>query len=221
MTWSTTTLSTGLTIKEIETEIMELAKEQTPYDSVTVNDSALTAYFQDTNDYTSINVGDILLITNSLSVVTPVYVLSKDGDNTVTVGTGLSGLYGAASSFSYQSWQPKINFAKTKLQTALENYLSSNGYKVDEDSGENLIDLIANPDIFARASDYMTLFLIFSDLELGGTVNEIFDRKKDFYLECYREEMEAKLKQVNIDIDLDGDADRYRVTIAKISRLTR
>lgn len=215
MSWADTTLSTGLTIKRFEREITELSKRllgsgvaktaNTSTTTITVSTSGLYA-------------GDILINSVTEEFVT----VQSVGSGTVVVDAPVN-WYNEDAGYSYyvQSWQDKITLAKTFLGVDLENALTTGGYSVNELDGEVLLDLIANPSIFNQSSDFLTLYLIYSDLTLGGTVNEIFTHKAEFYKAAYDKDLASNLKRINFDTDFDGTAETYRQDVSATGRLTR
>jgi hypothetical protein len=102
------------------------------------------------------------------------------------------------------TWQDKIDLAKEMLKYEIETALTEMHYFVDEQAGEKLIDIVANPETFSLASDYLALHLIFTDLSQGG-FNELFKNKAEYYWACYQRELKNCYKRLDIDYNLSGN----------------
>lgn len=107
------------------------------------------------------------------------------------------------------SWQDKIDMAIDMLGHDLEIVLSERGISVDESNSEVLLDVITNPETFLFACDYLSLYLIYLDLSLGG-FNELFEKKRDLYKQLYEIELASGIKRVNLDTSLSGTTTEYR-----------
>ena len=117
-------------------------------------------------------------------------------------------------------WLDKIALARTMLERRLENALTNRGVRVSEAAGQVLLDVVANPRVFALASDYLTLHLIYTDLaaDMG---KELWFRKAEWYQRQFDANFTAALRQVNLDINVDGAPDAYRTGLFGAARITR
>ena len=117
-------------------------------------------------------------------------------------------------------WHDKIALARTILSRKLENALTNRGIRVNEKAGETLLDVVENPRVFALASDYLALHLIYSDLaaDMG---KELWFRKAEWYQRQYEANFDAALRQVNLDTTFDGVPEQYRSGLYTAGRVTR
>ncbi|MCD4829620.1 MAG: hypothetical protein K8R90_09370 [Candidatus Cloacimonetes bacterium] len=117
-------------------------------------------------------------------------------------------------------WHDKIALARTMLERKLENALTGRGIRVNETAGQALLDVVANPRVFALAGDYLTLHLIYADLaaDMG---KEVWFRKAEWYQRQFDANFAAALRQVNLDTTLDGVPEHYRTGLFSAGRITR
>lgn len=116
------------------------------------------------------------------------------------------------------SWSDKIALAKEIIGHRIETKLAEHGIVVDEAGGDVLLDVLTNAYTFNIASDYLTLGLIYLDLQLGG-FNELFQRKYELYTARYEAELAEAFTRMNLDSSLSGTASEYRVEV--LGRVTR
>lgn len=116
---------------------------------------------------------------------------------------------GTINIYTISKWEDKITVAKAKIKNKLETWLSMRGYKdyPDYDSDEVLIDLIANPDTFAIASDYLTLHYIFRDLAIAKGEDSIWYVKSKEYKRDFDEEFNEAVRRITLDLNQDGTAE--------------
>jgi hypothetical protein len=81
-----------------------------------------------------------------------------------------------------------------------------------------LLDTLTNAQTFDIASDYLTLSLIYLDLQAGG-FNELFQNKHELYSARYEAELAEAFSRMNLDPSLSGSTTDYRVEI--LGRVTR
>ena len=115
------------------------------------------------------------------------------------------------------NWDNKIATAKELIGDKLEVILTERGVNVDEESGDVLLDTIANPTVYNLSSDYMTLHLIFDDLSQGQ--EGLYMGKSEKYNAYFERKFSEDVKRMNLDLDNDGTTDVFRVSwTGKLSR---
>jgi hypothetical protein len=147
-------------------------------------------------------------LTDTTGLVT-LTLLDVDGNWTGWIETATYGDY---------SWQDKIGLAKEIIGHRIETKLVEYGVAVDEAGGEVLLDTLTNAQTFDIASDYLTLSLIYLDLQAGG-FNELFQNKHELYSARYEAELAEAFSRMNLDPSLSGSTTDYRVEI--LGRVTR
>jgi len=116
-------------------------------------------------------------------------------------------------------WSNAIATAKTMIGSKLENTLSERGIGVDEVNGDELLDIIVDPNvIFGLSSDFLTLHLIYNDLADGNKDGSYYE-KSVFYRAMFEEQFAVDIKRIKLDINLDDITDVYRTNWHQ--RLTR
>lgn len=238
MSWANTTLSTNETLQKWESEILSLTNDGekqyffqdaditgesnsiqiSPFQEIIavatsdlVLDSCQIKIKHSDDNSTFSDYGSLILYEKTGNITDDTelfrYVLPTDIKDYVKIeisGTNT----GNISIYVKSRWADKITLAKDILGVDLELRLLQDGYTVDYDDGENILDLIANPTIFTNASDFMTLHLIYTDLAIGQN-DEVFQKKAELYENRYKLELEKTTKLVDIDIDMDGTTDAY------------
>lgn len=108
-------------------------------------------------------------------------------------------------------WNDKIDLAKTIMGSDVELRLLKTGFGkyIDFKAGEDVKDLITNPEIFNLASDFKTLQLIYEDLAKGDT-DSYFWVKSRLYKTRYDEELNRVWALKNMDYDQDEEVDEYK-----------
>jgi len=119
---------------------------------------------------------------------------------------------GRLAIYTLSKWEDKISIAKAKLKNRLETHLVGRGYRdyVNYEDGEELIDIIENPETFAIASDYLTLHYIFRDLAVKEDVDSMYYAKQREYKKDYEEEFAEAVRRINYDFDQDSTVDKYK-----------
>jgi len=111
-------------------------------------------------------------------------------------------------------WGAKLDVAKEFLGEDLERMLKNAGLDVNfdyaADTPDILLDVINNPEIFARAHAYLTLALIYEDLGMGSAEDDIYRIKCRRYYEKYNEKLNTAWGLKNLDFDLDDTVDEYK-----------
>lgn len=140
--------------------------------------------------------------------------ISSDADNRGTIDI-----------YAQAVWGSKIDVAKEFLGEDLERMLKNAGLDVNlnysADDPDILLDIINNPEIFKRAHGYLTLALIYEDLGMGGSVEDIYQIKCRRYFEKYRERLNTAWGLKNLDINLDDTVDEYKDDDPAQNRITR
>lgn len=160
------------------------------------------------------NSSNVLLDTFSLNESGGVTVYGSDGVLTGAVSNSAAWVLGNEN----RTWQDKIDLAAEILQNDLETILTERQIIVDEAGGDDLIDVITNPDTFRIACDYKALALIYSDLANSG-FNELFAKKAVTYAQKYDLELSSAIKRMNLDPSLSGTTTEYRAEFS--ARVTR
>jgi len=233
--WSATTLSTLKSISDYEAEINDLAgtyaaqsllSSPSTYGDFTVAPDTLTdlhAYFSDGSTSACIYSGVshkwsfttagncILLIDQTANISFPVTdqvtgetVLDTTGVYAISEGSSKLTAYEAQS-----SWQAKINKAKTLIGNRIEEGLSDRQVWVNEQSGQVLLDVVANPTIFSDCSDFLTLSLIYHDL-YSQRFTDTYEKSYQYYEKQYNSEFASCMKRINLDQSLTGVTSTYR-----------
>ncbi len=129
-------------------------------------------------------------------------------DTTLSTGETIANIEGEINSLSMSGWDKKIILAKDFLKTRIEIELKRAGYTADPSAGEELIAMLKNPQIFAYASDYLCLYLIYEDLANGKE-----DTPYGWKMIRYKQNFELKLQQAlelaDLDLNFDGSVDTY------------
>jgi len=114
--------------------------------------------------------------------------------------------------YTISKWEEKITIAKNKIKNKLETHLVMRGYRdyVNYDNGEELINIIANPETFSMSSNYLTLHYIFRDLATLQDVDSMYYAKQREYKKDFDEEFEEAIRRINYDYDQDGSTDEYK-----------
>lgn len=108
------------------------------------------------------------------------------------------------------NWNDKIAIAKQVLGFDLEKKLTDQGIKVDESTGQVLLNVINNPQTFALCSDYKVIQLIYQDLSETSLNAELYAKKAEHYERLYRDELYKAWLRVNLDTSLTGTVNEYR-----------
>jgi len=128
----------------------------------------------------------------------------------LSTATSLAKIESEVNNLTSTDWSNKIATAKTMLGARLENTLSERGIGVNEVDGEELLDVIVDPDvIFGLSSDFLTLFLIYNELSDGGK-NSSYQEKSDFYHGLFEDQLAVDIKRIKLDNNLDDTTDSYR-----------
>jgi len=115
------------------------------------------------------------------------------------------------------NWNNAIALGKELIGDKLELLLTSKGIKVDESGGEVLLDVILNPTVFNRSSDYLVLSSIYEDLSQG--MDGLYKIKAEKYDAKFTLKFAEDLERMNLDTNLDSAADIYRFSaVGELSR---
>ena len=127
-------------------------------------------------------------------------VISSSASN-----SGLIDIYAVAK------WTNKIELAKDLLGEDMERSLMNENLDrfIDYAAGEDLKDIVINPEIFLIACTYLTASLIYEDLA-NTDENSIFYKKSLNYRTKYKKQFNKSYILKNLDPDLDGDADIFK-----------
>lgn len=117
--------------------------------------------------------------------------------------------------YSIGKWEPKIARAKSTIKNKLETLLVDRGYRdyANYADGEELIDIIGNPATFALASDYLTLYYIFSDLATREDIESMYYAKKNDYLREFNGEYTEAIRRIDWDYNMDATIDEYKANV--------
>lgn len=118
--------------------------------------------------------------------------------------------------YSIGKWEPKITRAKSTIKNKLETLLVDRGYRDNANyaDGEELINIIGNPATFALASDYLTLYYIFSDLATREDIESMYYAKKNDYLREFNAEYAEAIRRIDWDYDMDATIDEYKANVS-------
>jgi len=111
------------------------------------------------------------------------------------------------------NWDDKIAIAKDIIRYDIERLLTEHKVWVDEESGQKLIDVIANPETYALASDYKTIQLIYEDMAETSLSAELYLKKANSYKLKYIAELNNAWQRSNLDPFLTGKAGIYRADL--------
>lgn len=107
----------------------------------------------------------------------------------------------------------KIALAKDLLKARIQSELKAGNYDylVDYENGKQLIDLIANPEIFALASDYYTCALIYADVATSNSSGAYVAKSANFMQE-YDVQFLLAYATIHISRTQDGETTDYNPT---------
>jgi len=128
-------------------------------------------------------------------------------DATLTTSESLEKYESEINNLTSENWDNAIAIAKEIIGDKLEVVLMERGVSVDEESQE-LLDVIANPEVFNMSSDYLTLSLIFDDLSQGA--DGLYKDKAMKYYQKFELKFAEDIKRMHLDLDLDDNIDIYR-----------
>ena len=116
----------------------------------------------------------------------------------------------------------KITLAKSLLKNQIEKMLRemNRDWSIDYSAGEELINVIANKDIYTNSCDYKTLELIYLDLSQGNQ-DTIYYQKMVEYRERFLNEFNIASSATDYDWDQDGTTDEYKLRSYKVARVSR
>ncbi len=210
--FSTTTLSTGESLSKKEFEIVTQAQYTEPAGTIAITSNVGTLSEED--DFDLFSLGDIITLADDLS--TELKVLSKTAPDTIQVTNTANYASGA---FQIQTWQPKIELAKTEitreLKVMLNRKFNQNNYEDD------LIDMINNAEDFNLVSDFLVLKMIYEDMMISSETSDIYQKKAEMYERYYKNALTQALELVDLDLDFDGDTDIEEAQMRQISRILR
>lgn len=245
--WSATTLSTLQSISDYESEINDLAGEFTANglsaaidNTVTFGTNVFTAASAIHSDGTvnaMVRVGSTAAYKFSVATTATSVIIAIQGTTatgvfsfpilqssgtisdtsltyTVSITTGTAFTTYAAQN----SWTAKITKAKKLIGNRIEESLTDRNIHVSESSGQVLLDIVANPEIFSDCSDFLSLSLIYHDL-YSQRFTDTYEKSYLYYEKQFNAEFASCLKRLNLDWDLSGDTDTYRADF--IGRLER
>jgi hypothetical protein len=117
-------------------------------------------------------------------------------DATLTTSESLEKYESEINNLTSENWDNAIAIAKEIIGDKLEVVLMERGVSVDEESQE-LLDVIANPEVFNMSSDYLTLSLIFDDLSQGA--DGLYKDKAMKYYQKFELKFAEDIKRMLLD----------------------
>jgi len=143
-------------------------------------------------------------------------------DATLSSSTTLAQVESEINSLTSSDWSAKIALAKEEIGDRLEVYLKGRYYDeyIDFEDDEDIKDLVSNPTVFNRSSDYYTLYLIYEDLAQGKSEGAYYTKKVE-YKQRFEDKINIDLQRISISTDLDSDAEYYMQDIRRSRSITR